>query len=571
LSAFAIASLLRWRPSPFTLSIILAVTVGLISGLAAVIFRKLIDFFHRLFFVDLQGLLSAIGNISVILLPAFGGMIVGLLVYFFAREAKGHGVPEVMLAVAKNGGRIRGRVSIVKALASSICIGSGGSVGREGPIVQVGAALASFLGQLVGISENWLRVLVACGAAGGISATFNAPIAGVFFALEVILGTFSVQNFGMVVLSSVIADVAGQTFLGNVPAFDVPAYALTSYWELGLYALLGLVSAFLGTAFLHLLYIIEDWFDEMRRVPEYIRPALGGLMLGVIGFFTPQIFGVGYAAISLALLGKYSFFLLVALALLKPLATSLTLGSGGSGGVFAPSLFIGAMGGTALGMIFHSVVPEIAGPAGGYGLVGMAAVFASAAWAPITAILIIFELTRDYSIMLPLMLATVISTGVSHLLTRENIYTLKLARRGINLHQFRRSDPADSLPIREVMTQNYPTVSSDCSVEDLSAAFERTGVHGFPVLDADDNLIGIVTAGDVERALLDGSDGLTAQEIASRSLLVAHPEQTLGELVGRIGAEVGYIPVVDRDHPKRLLGMLRRHDIIGAYARAQRR
>ena len=560
------------RPSAFTIGMALAVLVGIASGLGAVAFRYLIDFFHGFFFGTLQGWISWLGPAAVIPIPAIGGIVVGLLVYHGAREAKGHGVPEVMLAVARAGGRIRGRVSVVKALASSICIGSGGSVGREGPIVQIGSSAASFMAQRFGVGENWIRVLVACGAAGGISATFNTPIAGVFFALEVILGTFSVQYFGTVVLSSVTADVVSRSFLGNVVAFDVPPYALKSYWELIPYAFLGILAAFLAKAFVRSLYFAEDTFDRNKAIPEYIKPALGGLALGIIGIFTPRVFGVGYEGISAALDGEIGLILLLSLVFLKIFATSLTLGSGGSGGVFAPSLFIGAMAGTAFGTVIHSVFPGISGPAGGYGLAGMAAVFSGAAWAPITAILMIFEMTQDYSLILPLMLTVVVSTGMSHFLMRENIYSLKLARRGIDLRRIRRADPADAVRIKQVMAEGYPTVKTDFLAKDLPSEFERLRVHGLPVMDAEGNLEGVVTATDVERALLEGSDTATVGEIASRSLVVAHPDQTLGEMMETLGAQdVGYIPVVDPQQPKRFLGMVRRQDIIRAYAKSKGR
>jgi CIC family chloride channel protein len=560
------------RPSPFTIGMTLAVMVGIASGVGAVAFRFLIGYFHHLFFERLAGGLSWMGAASVIPIPAIGGIFVGLLVYYGAREAKGHGVPEVMLAVARTGGRIRGRVSVVKALASSICIGSGGSVGREGPIVQIGSSAASFMGQRFGVGESWIRVLVACGAAGGISATFNTPIAGVFFALEVILGTFSVQYFGTVVLSSVTADVVSRMFLGDVLAFDVPTYALKSYWELIPYALLGILAAYLAMGFVRLLYFSEDSFDRITSVPEYAKPVIGGLGIGLIGVFAPQVFGVGYEGISQALDGELALAFLAALVVLKLVATSLTLGSGGSGGVFAPSLFIGAMAGTAFGTVIHSVFPGIVGPAGGYGLAGMAAVFAGAAWAPITAILIIFEMTQDYSLILPLMLTVVVSTGMSHFLMRESIYSLKLARRGIDLHRMRRADPADAIRIKDVMAKDYPTVKGDFLVKDLPGVFERLRVHGFPVMDGEGNLEGVITATDVERALLEGSDTAKVQDVASRSLVVSYPDQTLGEMMETLGAQdVGYIPVVDRQQTKRFLGMVRRQDIIRTYAKSKGR
>lgn len=565
-----LTSQLSWpRISPFRLGILLAILVGVVSGLGAVGFHYLLDFFHALFFGAYLGSLWPLGRYAVILLPATGGLLVGLLVYFFAREAKGHGVPEVMLAVTREGGRIRGRVAVIKSLASSICISSGGSVGREGPIVQIGSAAASFLGQRFGVSSTWIQVLVACGAAGGISATFNAPIAGVFFALEVILRTFSFQYFGLVVISSVIADVISQAFLGNDPAFAVPSYALSSPWELGLYVLLGMLAALVGLAFVRLLYFMEDRFEDLTWLPEYVKPAIGGGGVGLIGVFFPQIFGVGYGAISGALTDGFTLQLLLLIAAMKILATSLTLGSGGSGGVFAPALFIGAMGGTAFGVAASMFFPGAVGPAGAYGLVGMASVFSGAAWAPITAIIIVFEMTRDYNIILPLMLAVVVSTFLSRKLSRDSIYTLKLRRRGIDLLASRRQGIFDTIRVGDIMTKSYPYVYADYAIEGLPGTFESTGVHGLPVLNSDQELVGIVTGTDVEHAMSNGYQGRTAYDIATRSLIIAYQDQTLAEVVTQPGAqEVGYIPVVEREDHKKLLGVLRRQDLIAAYASA---
>ena len=333
-----------------------ALLVGLGAGLGAVVFRWLIDLVHKLSFEDLGQALPFLGDYVLVLAPALGGLIVGPLIYFFAREAKGHGVPEVMEAVALRGGRIRPIVVVIKSLASSISIGSGGSVGREGPIVQIGSALGSTLGQALHMSDERIRNLVACGAAGGIAATFNAPIAGVIFALEVILGEFSVRYFSTVVISSVTASVVGRIALGDVPAFVIQPYQLVSPWELVFYTLMGVLAAFVAVAFTRILYLFEDAFDAWKRFPEYLKTPVGGLLLGLggllfvrsnqsLGMGVPgdpvAFFGVGYDAMEWALLGQGTVLLLLGLVVIKILATSLTIGSGGSGGVFAPSLFIG--------------------------------------------------------------------------------------------------------------------------------------------------------------------------------------------------------------------------------------
>jgi CIC family chloride channel protein len=348
----------RWQPPETGVLIATAVIVGLGGGLGAVAFRWLINSFTHIFFDVMQNWLSFMGPAYVILVPAIGGLLVGPMIYFFAREAKGHGVPEVMEAIALRGGRIRPVVVVVKSLASSLCIGSGGSVGREGPIVQIGSALGSTLGQTLKLSDERIRNLVACGAAAGIAATFNAPIAGVIFALEVILGEFSVRYFSTVVISSVTASVVGRIAFGDVPAFVVPQYSLVSPWELLLYVLLGILAGLVALLFVRTLYWFEDISDAWR-FPEYVKPAVGGLLVGVLGFYLPQVFGVGYEAMEDALLGKMLLGTMGLLILAKVLATSLTIGSGGSGGVFAPSLFIGAMLGGAFGTLAHQTLPGI--------------------------------------------------------------------------------------------------------------------------------------------------------------------------------------------------------------------
>jgi len=563
-----------------------ALLVGLGAGLGAIVFRWLIGAVHDLLFDGLPAALPFLGDWVLVVAPAVGGLIVGPLIYFFAREAKGHGVPEVMEAVALRGGRIRPIVVVIKSLASSISIGSGGSVGREGPIVQIGSALGSTLGQMLRMSDERIRNLVACGAAGGIAATFNAPIAGVIFALEVILGEFSVRYFSTVVIASVTSSVVGRIAFGNVPAFAVPAYRLTSPWELLLYALMGIFAAMVAVAFTRILYLFEDLFDNWRGFPEYLKTPVGGALLGLGGllFFrfnsSPGLqvpgdpvafFGVGYEAMEWALLGQGTVLLLLALLLIKILSTSLTIGSGGSGGVFAPSLFIGAMMGGAFGHAANILFPALTIAPGAYALVGMAAVFAGASRAPITSILILFEMTDDYRIILPLMLATVISTILAEHLSRESIYTLKLLRRGVRLEQGRDIDVMQGVLVGEAMTIRVDTVPADLPLEELRLVFAESHHHGFPVLDEGGALFGIVTLQDLQRAAERGGlQGRTVRDIATRSLLTVYPDEPPDEpmwvALKRLGTrDVGRLPVVDRRDPGRLLGLIRRSDIVRAY------
>jgi len=557
----------RWQLTETTVLIGTAIIVGIGSGFGAVLFRWMIASFQYLAFEGGKQLLGLLGRYYLILIPALGGLIVGPLIYFFAREAKGHGVPEVMEAVALRGGRIRPIVAIIKSLASSICIGTGGSVGREGPIAQIGSALGSTLGQFLHFSDDRIRNLVACGAAGGIAATFNAPIAGALFASEVILGEFTATYFSSVVISSITATVISRIFLGNSPAFKVPLYSIVSPWELGFYAILGILASFVAVLFVITLYKAEDIFNAWK-FPEYLKPAVGGLLLGLVGLYFPQIFGMGYEFIENALLDQIAILLLIALVFFKILATSLTLGSGGSGGIFAPSLFIGSMLGGIFGKAVHSWFPSATASPGAYALVGMAAVFAGAAHAPITSILILFEMTSDYRIILPLMMATVISTILAERLYEESIYTLKLVRRGIRLQRGRDIDVMQGVLVEEAMTTSPDTIPWDMRLDELGNEFQRTHHHGFPVLDAEGKLYGVVTIRDLERALRRGKEAsnLKAEDLATTSLLTVYPDEPLWVALKRLGVrDVGRLPVVDHGDPKKLLGMVRRNDIIRAY------
>ncbi len=574
-------------PSEMTVLIALAILVGVGAGLGTVLFIRLIGLFDTLFFDWLRGGVGFLGRYALILIPALGALPVGLLVTKVAREAKGHGVPEVMEAIALRGGRIRPIVVVAKAISSALCIGSGGSVGREGPIVQVGAALGSSLGQWFRLSDERIKMLVACGAAAGIAATFNAPIAGVFFALEVILGQFSAGAFGTVVLSAVVASVVGRFFLQDRTAFlRVPAYALVNpLVELPLYLLLGLLAAIVATLFVKVLYWAEGLSDGWR-FPAWLKPSVGGLLLGLVGVLSPSItggvsthggvagkpdvFGSGFGAIEMVLGGEIQEPFLVAARLLallllcKLAATTFTLGSGNSGGVFAPALFMGAMLGGSFGELVHGLFPQATAASGAYAIVGMAAVFSGAARAPITAILILFEMTGDYRIILPLMFAVVVSTVVARRFSPESIYTEKLVRRGIQLRFGRDVNVMEMVLVGEAMTEGFPTVPENMPLSQLMAEFDQTKHHGFPVVDGNGDLVGVVTLQDLQQAL--GKRLQRVGDICTRDAVVLYPDQTLNDALRLFGLRgVGRIPVVDRANPRRLLGMLRRADIVRAY------
>jgi CIC family chloride channel protein len=557
----------------------LALAVGVGAGAGAIAFRYMILGFTELFSGHRD--YSAAGHAAyphvpglgpwfVVLAPVVGGLIYGPLVSRFAPEARGHGVPEVMLAVAELGGRIRPQVPTVKALASALCIGSGGSVGREGPIVQIGSALGSLMGQLARAPEGRLRLLVACGAAGGISATFNAPIAGVFFALEVILRDFETQSFGVVVISSVTAAAISRAVFGSASFLHLPAFTVASPLEFVLYALLGALAGVVGVAFIRVLYGSEDLADRLWRGPAWARPAVGGLVLGLLLLAVPQMYGVGYPVISRAVDGHYVIAFVLLLLVSKIVATSLTIAIGGSGGVFAPGLFMGAMLGSAFGQAAHGLLPGLTAPAGAYALVGMGAVFAGAARAPITAVIIIFELTDDYSIILPLMLAIVVATSLSHRLSRDTIYTLKLRRRGITVRP-RVVSVMQAVPVADAMSAMPSALAPDAALATMVECFAQERAEALPVLDGDGRLAGVVSALAVEEhALGDGSDDLTAGD-----LVHATPELSPGDTLERAVRELARsdepgLPVVSPG-TRQVVGWLTHRDVLRAYHRGRER
>ncbi|MBS1860557.1 MAG: chloride channel protein [Actinobacteria bacterium] len=557
------------------LLVALALLVGVGAGLGAIGFRYLIEAFTWIFsgHTDPSALghftnphLAFLGPFVVLVVPIVGGLLYGPLVYRFAPEARGHGVPEVMLAVHQNEGRIRGRVPIVKSFASAICIGAGGSVGREGPIVQIGSAIGSGLGQLTRLGAENTRLLVACGAAGGIGATFNAPIAGVFFGLELILRDWETRSFGLVVLAGVVATAVGRIAFGAEAFLTLPEFTLVSGWEYPLYALLGLIAAVIGVAFIRVLYGMEDVADRVWHGPAWLRPAAGGILLGLVLLVLPEMYGVGYPVLEGAIHGEYVVGLLLAFLAGKILATSLTMAIGGSGGVFAPSLFIGAMLGSAFGTGAHDLLPGLTAGAGAYGLVGMAAVFAAAGRAPITAVLIVFELTGDYSIILPLMLAVVVATGLSKLLSEDSIYTLKLRRRGIDIE--RPAAPPGVLGGIKVATAMHTgpsAVRAEAPVSEVAARLAAEGRDALPVLDLEERVIGIVDVRAIERALADG-DAATAGEVAEDPPAL-RPEDDLGQAVIRLAeGDLSALPVVAPDGG--LAGWLEHRDVLRAYAAA---
>ena len=540
--------------------------MGTCTGFGAIAFRKLLEAITRLSFGEgsvLEGAQLLPWPVRLAL-PAFGLVIAWGLTQWLAKEAKGHGVPEVMEAVALKGGRIRNRVMFVKTLASAITIGTGGSVGREGPIDQIGSSVGSTLGQLFRLDDEHTRLLVACGAAAGIAATFNAPVAGVVFAVEIILGSAAVRTFSPIVVSSVIATAISRWQLGDTPAFRVPLASLESGAELINYVLLGLLAGLVGVAFIRLLYKIEDQFDTL---PGIAVPLVGGLLVGAIGLAVPDIYGLGYESIDRVLHERDTMGLLALLVVAKMFATSLTLGGGGSGGIFAPCLFIGAMLGGFWGDVANEADLWPTAEPHAYALVGMAAVVAAATHAPLTAIIIIFELTSNYHIILPIMLATITASVLSIALQPESIYTLKLARRGVRLREPSAAAELISRPVRDVMSRTSHVLRPELL---FGAMVDRVlGSIGDCqyVVDEDRKLLGVVHLNQIKSVIRDDALGslATAYDAMAPDTYAINADDTIEAcLRGFSSCELPELPVVANG---KLVGVVRRSDILDLYNR----
>jgi CIC family chloride channel protein len=584
---------LRQRQREFTKLALLAAFVGLITGIIAVLFRYLIQWIFDVAFAEPSELLAMAWDDRLLyaLVPVVGGLIIGPLIYFLAREAKGHGVPEVMDAVIRHGGRIRFRVVGVKALASAINIGTGGSAGREGPIVHMGSAFGSNVAQSLKMTTAQTKIILGCGAAAGIAATFNTPIAGVLFAVELILMEFKTRSFVPLVIASVIATLVAPGFDAGIqhaltsewpddpwssnPAFTVPqVFTLDSPWELLAYLALGIICGLLALLYTSALYKMEDLFDALRTKP-WLKPAIGGLILGGVGLAFPWVHGIGYSSIGEVLNGEwdteantYLIGLMAVLALVKILGVSLTLGSGGSGGIFAPALFIGAMTGGAFGAILNHAFPGATGPYGAYALVAMGALVAASTRGTLTAILIIFEMTREYAIILPLLFACVIADAVASIGSPDTIYTRKLLRRGTKIVHDLEPNVMQLFTIKEVMVprEEVVTLSPGDALHKVVAVIRRTGHNGFPVLDEEGRLVGVVTHEDTRKAHNRGDLFVTAQELMTRDMVTVTPYDTGEVALRKMGdRRISHLPVVDPYDATKLMGWVSKGDVVFAY------
>ncbi len=571
---------LRWQPSENTRLLFLAMGVGLGTSLGVWLFRSGIDFFQRIFReVPLQTLGPLLGAwvvFAIIPLLALAGYVVGSLVDRFIGDERLHGVASIMEATTFSGGRLRYKRMPIKAALASFSLGAGASVGPEDPSVQIGANLGSLLGQKLRLSDERVKLLVAAGVAAGISAAFRAPIAGVFFALEIVLGDFSTSSFGVVVLTAVVSAAftqaieAGSPFFSEAsqPELGIATYTLGGLPELPLYMLLGVIIAPIAALFIRMLYWQHDVWHHLPLCRP-LRTALAGALVGVIAVFLPQIMGTGRDTLN-AMLGQTQFAsgLLLAFVIAKIVATTMSLGGGFQGGMFAPSLFVGAAAGRLFGQILISIFPRMftADPAA-FAIAGMAAAMTGVIRAPITAVVLLFELTDDYHLILPIMLATVVCLFVIERIAPDGIYHLGLARKGIRLVRGRDIDLMQTITVGEAMSKEYSAIPASLAISALDSAFAKTNTHGLLVLDEAGLLVGIVTLQDL--ALAQENKVHMDQpvvNICTRDVLTVTAETPIAEALHIFsGRDLGRLPVVATDNPRQPIGILRRRDIMRAY------
>jgi chloride channel protein, CIC family len=560
----------------------LAAAVGLVAGLVAYILYKLIGLFTNLFFFhEWSTTFRSVGGHQlgwwVILVPVVGGLIVGVMAKYGSSKIKGHGIPEAMEAVLVNRSRIEPKVALLKPISAAIAIGTGGPFGAEGPIIQTGGALGSLVGQVLHTTAVERKVLLACGAAAGMSATFNTPIAGVILAIELLLFEFKSRSFIPLVIASTLATAVHMQLLGPGPMFSVSAVDFGIPRALPFYLVLGPVCGIAAVLLSKALYWVEDTFEKLP-VDELWWPAIGALFLGIIGFFVPRVLGVGYDTIGDILNGNLAWKLLLIVMLAKFAALVISLGSGTSGGLLAPTFMWSAAMGGLFAMIANHAFPGAHLSPGAFALVAMGAVFGAASRATFSFIIFAFEITRDYNSVLPLMLVAVIADGVAMLfMPRSSIMTEKLARRGLHVHQEYETDVLAQAKVSETMEKDPPVIAAGTKVGEVAEGIARhdpavARYEAMLIVDSAGKLKGIVTRGDILRALdKDSSGAMSVEEAGSTKLVVTYPDELISEAAAKmLQFEVGRLPVVDHGDERRVLGYLNRAAIMAARMRRLR-
>lgn len=554
---------------------LLAVAIGAAAGVAAIGFRYVIDLVQRLGFgfggETVATLAAALPWWQLVLVPAAGGLAIGLFVHYLMPGRRPQGVADVIEANALRVGRMSTTVGLKAAVVSAASIGVGASVGREGPVVHLGASVGAWVAKRLHLGRTPARTLLGCGVAAAVAASFNAPIAGAFFALEVVVGHYALTAFAPIVIASVTGTIISRMHYGDFPAFVVPAVrAITSFWELPAFALLGALSAIVAIVFMRAVFFTEDAVARLP-MPHWLRPALGGLAVGLLAIVFPQVLGVGYEATDAALSGLFPLWLLLALVVAKTGATAVSLGCGFGGGVFSPSLFIGAMVGGAFGVAATSLSPELSSGPGAYTIVGMGAMAGAVLGAPISTVLMIFELTSDYSATIAVMIATAIASVITHQTQGRSFFGWQLLRRGVVVRGGQEIGLLRAIRARDVMDGSYETVTPETPIAVVRARLQAAVCGELFVVDSAGRLTGIIAYSDMHEAAFDTSHDaeMTAKDVARGRPTVLQADDDLEAAVKAYGAsgEV-FLPVIDHRDTRRVVGIAHEHKVMLAYHRA---
>lgn len=552
MKAFDFGQRIRVRESQIFIFII--ILIGVFAGLAAVLFSLSIKFVTVFFF----GIDPA--PLRVLLVPTGISFLSGILLWKYFPEARGSGVPQTEASYHLNQGNIRARVPFGKFVTGVLCIGSGHSMGREGPSVQIGAGLASILGRLFRLSPERGRSLIPVASAAALGAAFNTPIAAVLFALEEIIGDMNAALLGSAVAASVTAVIVERSILGNSPVFHVPEYHFTNPIELIFYAALGVIGGIVSLAFSKGLLLIRAWFLEWPAKTRWFQPAVGGLLIGALLIFVPQVRGVGYEFVDQALSGGLLLRTMAILCVAKLVATIISYASGNAGGIFAPTLYLGAMAGGAIGVVVHRLAPTVTSTPGAYAMVGMGALFAGIIRAPLTSVFMIFELTQDYQILVPLMIANLLSFGISRHYQSKPLYRALLQQDGIHMPEAAKL-ASSAWRAEDIMVRQFTLLPSSMPIANAADSFSENGIRCLPVGE-NSTLFGLVTHDQVQQAIKAGLGNQPVSSIARKKFPHTHLDHSIDVILHRLEKGPGLLPVVDRSATTHLDGIITMQDVL---------
>ena len=558
----------------------LALLVGALVGISVVGFREAVDFFQGVFYgfggfygndsQHLAAIAAELPSWRIVLATTLGGLAVGILVHWLMPERRPQAVADVIEANALLGGRMSSRIGLTAAAINALSIGAGASVGREGPAVHLGAALSSWIGRRLHLSRQLTRTLLGCGVAAAVAGSFNAPIAGALFANEVVIGHYALKAFAPIVIASVAGTAVSRTWFGDFPAFSVDVGAIVSFWEMPAFALLGIVCGVGAVVFMKAIGVSARVAARIP-VPGWLKPAIAGLILGIAATYLPHILGVGYSATESAMLGSFTLLMLIGIGFAKTAATALCLGFGFGGGVFSPSLVIGAMAGGAFGVIATSAFPQYASAETVYTVVGMGAFAAAVLGAPISTTLIIFEMTSNYALTLAVMVAVVIASEIAHHFHGRSFFNVQLLERGIDVKGGFETEVMRSIPLEQVLKDDGTTVSPSTPLQELRDRLQATPFGELFVVDDDGRLFGTITLADLSESAFDHAmdDLIKAGDVARLHPPYLTPKENLDaamQLMTETAEE--HIAVVESSITMQYIGCIHQRDVMTAYSRA---